>query len=248
MNFDPTPEQQAVLDRARGDTTRIRDAAAAIDKAGRVPEELTQLLISEALMDPFMTDEVTATLVLEELASASAGLAASLGFGSAAGAGEGGTVTPPSLPGLRGAAFELAGVQRATGSTMRRSRLVCCAVALGVGRAAVNHGVAAMKATNIRPGGDEQVPHWALADAAAELDAARLLTLNAAQLMERDEASERMIDLAKTLSATAPSGTATETSAAISANLRGRTGAKNALTRIVRLSGELAKTANPPVC
>ena len=203
MNFDPTPEQQAVLDRARGVTKRIRGAAAAIDKAGRVPEELTQLLISEALMDPFVTDEVTATLVLEELASASAGLAASLGFGSAAGAGEGGTVTPPSLPGLRGAAFELAGVQRATGSTMRRSRLVCCAVALGVGRAAVNHGVAAMKATNIRPGGDEKVPHWALADAAAELDAARLLTLNAAQLMERDEESERMIDLAKTLSATA---------------------------------------------
>ncbi len=86
---------------------------------------------------------------------------------------------------------------------MRRSRLVCCAVALGVGRAAVNHGVAAMKQTNIRPGGDEKVPHWALADAAAELDAARLLTLNAAQMMERDEESERTIDLAKTLSATA---------------------------------------------
>jgi alkylation response protein AidB-like acyl-CoA dehydrogenase len=203
VTFDPTPEQQAVLDRARGVTKQIRSAAAAIDKAGRVPEELTHLLIGEALMDPFVADEVTATLVIEELASASAGLAASLGFGSAAGLGEGGTVTPPSLAGLRGAEFDLAGVLRATGSTMRRARLVCCAVALGVGRAAVAHGVAAMKRTNIRPGGDEKVPHWALADAAAELDAARLLTLNAAQMMERDEASERMIDLAKTLSATA---------------------------------------------
>ncbi len=203
MTFDPTPEQQAVLDRARGVTKQIRSAAAAIDKAGRVPEELTQLLIGEALMDPFVADEVTAALVLEELASASAGLAASLGFGSAAGSGEGGTVTPPSLSGLRGAEFELAGVLRATGSTMRRARLVCCAVALGVGRAAVDHGVAAMKRTNIRPGGDEKVPHWALADAATELDAARLLTLNAAQMMERDEESERTIDLAKTLSATA---------------------------------------------
>lgn len=203
MTFDPTPEQQAAVDRARGVAKRIRSVAAAIDKAGRVPEELTQVLIGEALVDPFVADEVTAVLIIEELASASAGLAASLGFGSAAGSGAGGTVIPPSLSGLRGAEFELAGVQRATGSTRRRARLVCCAVALGVGRTAVTHAVAVMKRTNIRPGGDEKVPHWALADAAAELDAARLLTLNAAQMMARDEPAEPAIDLAKTLSAAA---------------------------------------------
>lgn len=203
MNFDPTPEQQAIVDRARSVARRIRSVAATIDKAGRVPEELTQLLLEEALLDPFVADETTATLVLEELAAASAGLAASLGFGSAAGSGAGGTVIPPALSGLRGAAFELAGVQRATGSTMRRSRLVCCAVALGVGRAAVNHAVAMMKRTNVRPGGDEKIPHWALADAAAELDAARLLTLSAAQMMERDEDCEKTMELAKTLSASA---------------------------------------------
>jgi alkylation response protein AidB-like acyl-CoA dehydrogenase len=60
-----------------------------------------------------------------------------------------------------------------------------------------------MKRTNIRPGGDEKIPHWALADAAAEVDAARLLTLSAAQLVERDEPSEHAIDLAKTFSAAA---------------------------------------------
>ena len=203
MNFDPTPEQQAIVDRARSVTKRIRSVAAAIDKAGRVPEELTQVLLEEALVDPFVADETTAALMLEELAQASAGLAAALGFGSAAGSGAGGTVIPPSLAGLRGAEFELAGVQRATGSTMRRSKLVCCAVALGVGRAALTHAVTVMKRTNVRPGGDETVPHWALADAAAELDAARLLTLNAAQLMERDEDAEKAIALAKTLSAAA---------------------------------------------
>lgn len=203
MTFDLTPEQQAIVDRARGVAKRIRSVAAAIDKAGRVPEELTQVLIGEALIDPFMADETTAMLIIEELAAASAGLAASLGFASAAGSGAGGTVLPPSLSGLRGSEFELAGVQRATGSTMRRARLVCCGVALGVGRAAVNHAVTVMKRTNIRPGGDEKVPHWALADAAAELDAARLLTLSAAQMMERDEPSEQTIDLAKTLSASA---------------------------------------------
>jgi alkylation response protein AidB-like acyl-CoA dehydrogenase len=203
MDFDPTPQQQAVVDRARGITKQIRSVAAAIDKAGRVPEALTQVLISEALIDPFVGEEVTAVLIIEELASASAGLAASLGFGSAAGSGAAGTVIPPSLSGLRGAEFELAGVQRASGSTMRRARLVCCGVALGVGRAAVNHAVAVMKRTNIRPGGDEKIPHWALADAAAEVDAARLLTLSAAQLVERDEPSEHAIDLAKTFSAAA---------------------------------------------
>lgn len=203
MNFDPTPEQQAIVDRARGVGKRIRSVAAAIDKAGRVPEELTLLLIGEALMDPFVADETTAILIIEELASASAGLAASLGFGSAAGSGAAGTVIPPSLAGLRGAEFELAAVQRATGPTMTRAKLVCCGVALGVGRAAVDHSVATLKRMNIRPGGDEKVPHWALADAAAEVDAARLLTLNAAQMVERDEPSDHAIDLAKTLSASA---------------------------------------------
>lgn len=203
MNFDPSPEQQAVVARARGVAKQIRSVAAAIDKAGRVPEELTQLLIGEALLDPFVSDEVTAILIIEELAAASAGLAASLGFGSAAGSGAGGTVIPPALAGLRGAEFELAGVQRATGSTMRRARLVCCGVALGIGRAAVTHAVTVLKRMNIRPGGDETVPHWALADAAAELDAARLLTLSAAQMVERNELSEPAIDLAKMLSATA---------------------------------------------
>ena len=45
MTFDPTPEQQAIVDRARSVARRIRSVAATIDKAGRVPEELTQLLL-----------------------------------------------------------------------------------------------------------------------------------------------------------------------------------------------------------
>ena len=47
MNFDPTPGQQAIVDRARAVSKRIRSVAAAIDKAGRVPEELTQVLLGK---------------------------------------------------------------------------------------------------------------------------------------------------------------------------------------------------------
>jgi alkylation response protein AidB-like acyl-CoA dehydrogenase len=203
MTFDLTPEQQAIADRARVVAKGAWAAGKTIDKAGRVPVEITHELLSEALADPFAGGEVAAVLIIEELASASAGLAASVGFGSAAGSGAGGTVIPPALPGLKGCEFELAAVQRSTGSTMQRSRLVCCGVALGVGRAAVTHAVGAMKRLGVRPGGDETVPHWALADAASEVEAARLLTLRAAQMVEREEDADPAIQLARTLSVAA---------------------------------------------
>ncbi len=203
MTFDLTPEQQAISDRARAVAQAARGVAAAIDKAGRIPEQVRQALTEEALADPFAEGEVAAILIVEALAATSAALAASIGFGSAAGAGAAGTVIPPALPGLRGAEFELASVQRATGSTMVRARLVCCGLALGVGRAAVSQAVAAMKAKGVRPGGDERVPHWALADAATEVEAAWLLTMQAAQVMERGDDPDPAIALAKVLSATA---------------------------------------------
>lgn len=203
MTFDLTPAQEAIVERARVVAKAVIGAGRAIDKVGRIPEEVRQTLLAEALADPFAAEEVAATLIIEELASASASLAAAIGFGSAAGAGEAGTVIPPALPGLRGAEFELAAVLKSTGSTLQRSRLVCCGVALGVGRSAVSHAVTTMKRTGVRPGGDETIPHWALADAATEIDAARLLTLHAAQLMERGEDADRAVTMAKSLSATA---------------------------------------------
>ena len=203
MTFDLTPDQQAIFDRARAVARAARTVAATIEKSGRVPEQVHQALTEEGLADPFSHGEVTAILIIEAFATISAGLAASLGFGSAAGSGLAGTVIPPSLSGLRGCEFDLASVQRASGTTMVRARLVCCGLAVGVGRAAVSHAVAAMKATGIKAGGDEKVPHWALADAATEVDAARLLTLQAAQVMERGDDPEPAIDLAKPLSAAA---------------------------------------------
>lgn len=204
MTFDLSPEQQSLAARARAIGEAAGASAVAIDEDGRIPEELRQALTDAALGDPFAGGAVEAMLVVEELAAASAGFGAAVGFGSAAGAGHAGTLIPPATPGLRGGEVGLAAIQRATGSVMARSRLVCCALAAGVGRAALSHATASMKAAGIRPTGDEVVPYWALADAATEVEAARLLTMRAAQMLERgDPAADRAIVLARSHSAVA---------------------------------------------
>ena len=58
-------------------------------------------------------------------------------------------------------------------------------MALGVGRAAVAHAIASMKKTGVKPGPDETAPHWTFADGATDVAAARLLTYNAAQMLDR---------------------------------------------------------------
>ena len=74
-----------------------------------------------------------------------------------------------------------------------RARLIAAAAALGIGRAAVTHALAFMKANDVRPGPDTTVPHWAFADGATEVEAARLLTYAAAQAVDRGEPSETLV-------------------------------------------------------
>ena len=93
------------------------------------------------------------------------------------------------MPGFEGSESALASMpRRATGS---RARLVAAAVALGVGRAAIAHAIASMKKAGVKPGPDETAPHWAFADGATEVAAARLLTYRAAQVLDRGEAGRR---------------------------------------------------------
>jgi len=160
MTFDLTPEQQSLVD-------RVRLAVA----AGPTLETLQALLQPEAL---------PTALVIEEVSVADAGLGAQLGFAALAG----GTPGPVmALPGLLGSEAALAAVGEANHV---RARLVVAAVALGVGRAAIAHAVAAMKAAGVRPGPDEKAPHWVLANGATEVEAARLLTHEAAQALDRN--------------------------------------------------------------
>ena len=74
-----------------------------------------------------------------------------------------------------------------------RARLIAAAVALGIGHAAVTHALTFMKAKDVKPGPDTTVPHWAFADGATEVEAARLLTYSAAQAVDRGEQSETLV-------------------------------------------------------
>ena len=74
-----------------------------------------------------------------------------------------------------------------------RARLIAAAAALGIGRAAIAHALTFMKANAVKPGPDTTVPHWAFADGATEVEAARLLTYSAAQAVDRGEQSETFV-------------------------------------------------------
>ena len=76
-------------------------------------------------------------------------------------------------------------------------------MALGVGRAAITHAIASMKKTGVKPGPDETAPHWAFADGATDVAAARLLTYNAAQMLDRNESAEDAISRAHSFAANA---------------------------------------------
>jgi hypothetical protein len=178
MTFDLTPEQQALVDRVR--------AAVA---ASPTFESLKSLL---------QRDAVPTALVVEEVSLVDAGLGAQLGFSALAGGTPGAVL---ALPGLHGSEEALAAVGD---EHPVRARLVAAAVALGVARAAIAHAVAAMKATGVKPGPDEQRPHWVIADSATEVEAARMVTYRAAQALDHgDSMAAVLVARAKAFAANA---------------------------------------------
>jgi hypothetical protein len=128
-----------------------------------------------------------AVLVIEERASTDPAEAARFGF---EGVGGRSNTTAALLPGLEGSEAALASIPEAH---RIRARLMAAAVALGVGRAAVAHAVAAMKRRDLKPGPETTVPHWTLADGATDVQAARLLTYSAAQSLDRGEQAADLI-------------------------------------------------------
>jgi alkylation response protein AidB-like acyl-CoA dehydrogenase len=119
---------------------------------------------------------------VEELATASAAAAAAGALGDIAPNGR------PEAAGLRGLAVPE--------TADARSRLIFAAVACGVARAAVEAALAVLR--NAAPGAHEQErPHWVVADAATEAEAARLLTLQAAQSLGASARADGIVALAK---------------------------------------------------
>ena len=97
--------------------------------------------------------------MIEELARGSASAAARAALDAAC---------PSVLAGLRGVPQ--------VSAPEDRHHLAIAAVCLGIGRAALDQAIDTAKARGDRPAGDPaDPPHWALADAATEIDAARLL-------------------------------------------------------------------------
>jgi alkylation response protein AidB-like acyl-CoA dehydrogenase len=178
MTFELSLEQQAARDAAAAFARdHLAAAAMAIDEAGRVGGELLEQM--QPMVAAARDDQVMLVTVVEELAAVSPGAAAASALG--------GATNDTPAPGLRGFVASSAGDDH--------GRLVMAAVALGIGRAAVTAALETLR-ESARHSQDQEKPHWAVADAATEVAAARMLTLRAAQTIG-DDAAAGFVALAK---------------------------------------------------
>jgi len=204
MTFDFTPEQQALAQRAREMAASIGlSVAHAIDSLGSIADDISKSLRSQSLTSVFRESAVNAAIVLEELAAVSASLGAYVGFSSALEGVDATAVVPTPLAGLRSSETPLARAEVANPAAKAKARLAAAAVAVGIGRAAVDHAIAAMKKAGVKPGPDEYAPHWAFADGATDVAAARMLTFDAAQKLDRREDAEAAVTRAHIFAANA---------------------------------------------
>ncbi len=181
MMFDLSPEQQAVRDRAREIArNRVATVAAAIDESASIPDDVMRELQSLNLNAERDATSVVVSVEQIAAASAAAGAASALRPITVRGAND--------APGLRGFA--------APATVDSRTRLVFAAVALGVGRAALDMALDVLRTTT-RGSQEPEKPHWVVADAATELEAARLITLQAAQRIASSSEGEGLVAMAK---------------------------------------------------
>jgi hypothetical protein len=160
------------------------------------PEQHT-LVANAASAKTLPAQAIDAVLVVEALASRDPSRGARFGF---EGVGGTSTATAAMMPGLAGSESALASVPE---GNRIRARLIAAAVALGVGRAAIEHTIATMKTLGVKADPDQTAPHWALADGATDVAAARMLTYNAAQMLDRGENADDAITRAHVFAANA---------------------------------------------
>jgi alkylation response protein AidB-like acyl-CoA dehydrogenase len=185
MTFELSQQQQAVRDRARAFAhDHLLKHADEIDRTASIPEPLAR---QAAEIVASAADGVGLVAVVEELA---------VGSGAVAAAASTGRSTQPAnreLPGLRGAGAL---------DESPRSHLTLAAIALGVGRAALEAALRELRQAAAAAAGTVEKPHWVVADAATELEAARLATQAAAQAVDRG-ATPSQVGMARLLTATA---------------------------------------------
>lgn len=159
--------------------------------------EQRALVASAKSAQALPTHALDAVLVVEEIASSDPSRGARLGF---EGVGGRSNAAAAVMPGLEGSESALASIPE---SNRIRGRLIAAAVALGVGRAAIEHTIATMKKLGVKVDPDQTAPHWALADGATEVAAARMLTYSAAQMLDRGENADDAITRAQVFAANA---------------------------------------------
>lgn len=190
MTFELSPDQQALQASAHTFAAEhIVPAAGAIDRDGVIPQALLASIEQRGLVTA-QTPASLAIVAIEEWATASAAVsaAAGLAYGVESAASAASAEADAQLPGLRGLGAIDALLQSLAPAGVTRARLVLAAVAVGIGRAALDEALSAMRASGDRPSGDAgERPHWVLADAATEVEAARLLTQKAAQALDRGD-------------------------------------------------------------
>ncbi len=168
MTFDLDPSALAARDRARSAAAALAPVALAIDLAARISAD-ARTQAGAALATP--ADRLAWLLGVEELAVVSGSLATAAALDLPTADGDGGT----TWSGLRGVDVAAA---RATGHSVQRDQAVA-ALLIGLGRGALEVALATLSAVR-RDGGKPEQQHWTVADAATELDAARLLLWRAA--------------------------------------------------------------------
>jgi alkylation response protein AidB-like acyl-CoA dehydrogenase len=189
MTFDFTPHQQDMATRARTLATNVLGPAARmLDEHGTMPPHVMQEVAGAAdLVDISDGHHMDATVSLEAIAHQSPGIAAVMGLSVLTAHSQVAAPQPEQWPGLRGAEAAIARAERLTGAARARGQMVVGIVAVGIGWAAVGEALAALKRAGRRPGEDTETPHWAIADAATDVDAARLLVWQAASAFDRGE-------------------------------------------------------------
>jgi hypothetical protein len=179
MTFELSAQQAAARDAAAVFAReRLAAVAATIDQSANIPSDLLRDLA--AMTGRASDDAVALVSVVEQLATESAAAAAASALGSAIGAAAG--------TGLRGF------TPQSEGDT--RGRLVIAAVALGIGRAAIDAALRTLR-ESARQSQDQEKPHWAVADAATEVMAARALTQSAAQETGNETQAAGIVAMAK---------------------------------------------------
>jgi alkylation response protein AidB-like acyl-CoA dehydrogenase len=187
MTFELSADEKALQARATAlATEHILPRAASIDQDGAVPQSV-RTAIEQAGIVIQQSSAADLALVIEEWATASGAVATVAGLAAVSPKGDDvwGSGADVTLPGLRGVGAIDALIAALTPAGVTRARVVLAAVAVGIGRAALDEALTVMRAAGDRAGGNaDERPHWVLADAATEVEAARLLTHQAAQAID----------------------------------------------------------------